>query len=116
MSDDPFITLREIELREENLTLKFAQMVGETIDIKFREWEERWEIAGDEKFHKHVLELTGETSDNSDRIRAGNQWAMKGAESEANIKGKFRGALIGFSLPSAAAVIAWIMDHWPKGN
>lgn len=115
MSDDEFITRREINLREENLTLKFAKIVGDTINEKFQDWEERWEGNGEKKYQERVLELTGESVDNVHLIREGMQHAIKGAVSEKDTKNKIKGAVIGISLPSIAAAAAWFANHFKGG-
>ena len=116
MSDDELITRRELGLTIENLSLTVANEVGALMDRRMEVWEKRWDEVSSERYRANILELTGENPENKDRIRAGHQYAMKAAEDEIDTRRKFKGAVIGFSLPSIAAGMAWFIEHFKTGG
>jgi len=112
---DGHVTRRELKLNLKVFSAEISKSVGEMFDEKFEAMEDRWNEASAKNYQERVLELTGETIENTDRIRSGIQKSIKDAASEEQTNSEIKKAAIGTTTAiGLGGAITWMLSFLPS--
>ena len=93
-----FVTEKELELREENLSLRISAHVGEVLDKKFGELQERLDESNITRRDRVIEEVTGFTYENRAEIKKAIQHSHTDAVKQEDTNNKIKTALINYGI------------------
>ena len=114
MTEKDFVTVETLQLREENLTLKFTAKVSGMLDEKFSALETRLDESNITRRDRVIEEVTGFTYENRAEIKKTIQHSHADMVASEDTNNKMKTALINYGVPVSIATIAgYLAGHWP---
>ena len=117
MSGDRHVTVKEMNLHLENLSLKVTKDIACMMDKKLDRIGERFDTSNIERRDSAVFEVTGNTWEDREKTRTTIQTAQADQANSDDTKGKLKSGFIQHGTTiTMASVMAWLYSQWSQSG